>query len=47
MFGRSRFRFRFRGVISLSPAVTPAVEILTRSGATILTRAGDTVVARS
>jgi hypothetical protein len=30
-----------------TPATTPAVEILTRSGATILTRAGATVVARS
>jgi hypothetical protein len=29
-----------------TPATTPAIEILTRSGATILTRAGATVVAR-
>jgi hypothetical protein len=38
---------RAGGIETSTPATTPAIEILTRSGATILTRAGATVVARS
>jgi hypothetical protein len=45
--GLKRRRKALRAALISTPATTPAVEILTRSGATILTRAGATVVARS